>query len=908
MNKNVWDVLQLEEGATKKEIRRQYAKLSRACHPEEEPEKFAELQNAYQKALELCESAERPLFVDEELSGKEAFDRKQLDKEESNDSAEYEIEIYEEFKTPLMDKLYEKEEKVFEQYIRSGIIKTIADALTDSKKKNKPATWQEIFLSDEFLDEQFTESFAEGLRYLFNEMLVVTNVNEVPSAFLTELAIAYGIEVDSDGLFLSVSRNGAEGAIADYWFQMPQEWYGIRAAGYLKKIQNRARAKSYENYRMLRFMDESIFLNPSTKMEWEEIIWKLKAHSFYENKTATQCDGTVSRILITLCIYWLSHYKVPDHVVTYIYKELHLDALQSISYKEWYAPLKDCIEKNYPHLECLDSEKKNMKDMFVSKYMSFIRLTGDMLDDYRNGKAFDEIAFRRKKEEFFDGDIWKTYAKEPVVISYLADSFIGAANHYEIADNMFYTYYHPDQWYDESEDRLLEELVRSRHFTRREFGVEMNKRPQYILMYGYGIRKLTGTKIYDNSYASDEALNLLLYIDYLFHIGDGREYEGERYSCVFSDGNRLEYLLGHHHVGIKWNGNEVHGNVLLAQQLITYEKELTDLGSFLALLSILDRKDAAFNDEVRPCIDKWLRKLELTANIRSRMIDCILNGRDEIDELGDYAICENGNQVIYVAEQNGEFIPYSFSGRGLTMLPQFVGAKEVSSLAEAKSAYTAPMPELIKTYDLAGKSEAEILDIIYEGFMLNGKFNAISFDESVIEPDLEYVKEYMEREGKYIQNAFVVLRGDVREEDNGPLCISLFGNGICSPESYGKFHKKAKEALEAVSNSYFENGVAIGWVASAYNQCALQPIILGESGKLYMKPAIKKPLSGDSVKDILKAHIPVTRYTKVEVYANILSWSKYDNTFDYCFKMDDYEDADSLASYYGMYHFKQVTE
>ena len=223
MNKNVWDVLQLEEGATKKEIRRQYAKLSRACHPEEEPEKFAELQNAYQKALELCESAERPLFVDEELSGKEALDRKQPDKEASDDSAEYEIEIYEEFKTPLMDKLYEKEEKAFEQYIRSGIIKTIADALTDSKKKNKPATWQEIFQTDEFLDEQFTESFADGLRYLFNEMPVVTNVNEVPSAFLTELAIAYGIEVDSDGLFLSVSRNGAEGVIADYWFQMPQE-------------------------------------------------------------------------------------------------------------------------------------------------------------------------------------------------------------------------------------------------------------------------------------------------------------------------------------------------------------------------------------------------------------------------------------------------------------------------------------------------------------------------------------------------------------------------------------------------------------------------------------------------------------------------------------------------------------
>ena len=142
------------------------------------------------------------------------------------------------------------------------------------------------------------------------------------------------------------------------------------------------------------------------------------------------------------------------------------------------------------------------------------------------------------------------------------------------------------------------------------------------------------------------------------------------------------------------------------------------------------------------------------------------------------------------------------------MLPQFAGANKASSLEEAKAAYMIPMPELIKTYDLEGKSEAEIWDIIFEGFVLNGKINSIRCDTLEEEYDKEYVKAYMEREGKYIQNVFVVLSGSVRKEDNGPLSISLFGNGVCNMNSYYQYDEKAEKLLAAVSDKYHENGVA----------------------------------------------------------------------------------------------------
>ena len=71
-------------------------------------------------------------------------------------------------------------------------------------------------------------------------------------------------------------------------------------------------------------------------------------------------------------------------------------------------------------------------------------------------------------------------------------------------------------------------------------------------------------------------------MDYLFSIGNDSEYEGEQYACAFSDGNRMKYLLEHNHVSVRWNGNDVHGNILSAKQVLTYEKELSDAGSFLS--------------------------------------------------------------------------------------------------------------------------------------------------------------------------------------------------------------------------------------------------------------------------------------------------------------------------------------
>lgn len=48
---NAWEILGIEPTSDKKTIKRAYAKLLKQCHPEENPEKFKQIQAAYQQCL-----------------------------------------------------------------------------------------------------------------------------------------------------------------------------------------------------------------------------------------------------------------------------------------------------------------------------------------------------------------------------------------------------------------------------------------------------------------------------------------------------------------------------------------------------------------------------------------------------------------------------------------------------------------------------------------------------------------------------------------------------------------------------------------------------------------------------------------------------------------------------------------
>ena len=56
-----WTTLGLEATKDVSAIKRAYAEKAKACHPEEDPEGFLKLRQAYQAALAYAEGGEEPL-------------------------------------------------------------------------------------------------------------------------------------------------------------------------------------------------------------------------------------------------------------------------------------------------------------------------------------------------------------------------------------------------------------------------------------------------------------------------------------------------------------------------------------------------------------------------------------------------------------------------------------------------------------------------------------------------------------------------------------------------------------------------------------------------------------------------------------------------------------------------------
>lgn len=285
-------------------------------------------------------------------------------------------------------------------------------------------------------------------------------------------------------------------------------------------------------------------------------------------------------------------------------------------------------------------------------------------------------------------------------------------------------------------------------------------------------------------------------------------------------------------------------------------------------------------------------------------------GEDELSSLGNFVLCQSDCRKLYVTVEENKYIPYLYSVNGLTRLPEYVGENVEADLESVPKVFDLPSPNLIKAYETKGISKEKIANIIYEGFLINakndpvnGEFDIEKYDDSY---NTSYVKEYMEREGKFLQNAFVVIKQTGECFSDGVLSIALFGQGVCSPEYYNRFGRRAQELENTIMKRFSEKSKTIGWFASEYNMFAPQPFAIGESGNLYIESTFGKPDAGKSIKDIIKYHLPIAKYESVKVYENILSWDRFADIFDYSFQLHDYEKPHSLANYFGTYRFSHI--
>ena len=192
MKSDIWTFLGIAPTSDKKTIRSAYAAQSRLHHPEEEPEYFVELNQAYRQALSLARTAEADGSSENRISRSGEEDRNSNHTEFTQLNTGTGNEKDKEESASLLERLADARQKAIQQSMETGALHDFITLFTNPKQAKAADTWKRFFLSEAFLREQYTEDFARGLyTYLMEQQL--HPCDNLPAGLLQELAIAYAL-------------------------------------------------------------------------------------------------------------------------------------------------------------------------------------------------------------------------------------------------------------------------------------------------------------------------------------------------------------------------------------------------------------------------------------------------------------------------------------------------------------------------------------------------------------------------------------------------------------------------------------------------------------------------------------------------------------------------------------------
>ena len=168
----IWTALGLEPTKDVSAIKRAYAEKAKTCHPEEDPEGFLQLRQAYQAALAWAENGETP-----PAAGPEAFSPERTEPEDEGWSLSEKPALWDEGPNPFA----EHPAAVAFRELYTG------------RRRKDPKAWMDYFTSGDFLDVAWEQRFA-GL--LLEEVTRLEGEYPIPREFLTWLCAVYQFAVD----------------------------------------------------------------------------------------------------------------------------------------------------------------------------------------------------------------------------------------------------------------------------------------------------------------------------------------------------------------------------------------------------------------------------------------------------------------------------------------------------------------------------------------------------------------------------------------------------------------------------------------------------------------------------------------------------------------------------------------
>ena len=139
-----WQLLGISPTGDKKEIRRAFAAQSRLHHPEEEPEYFVQLNQAYKEALREAAWMEKNAGRETDAGESASADTAPAD---TNETAQAQ--------PSLLERMLDAEQSSIQRSMQEGALHDLILLFENPKQAKQVDTWRRFFLSEAFLGGQF---------------------------------------------------------------------------------------------------------------------------------------------------------------------------------------------------------------------------------------------------------------------------------------------------------------------------------------------------------------------------------------------------------------------------------------------------------------------------------------------------------------------------------------------------------------------------------------------------------------------------------------------------------------------------------------------------------------------------------------------------------------------------------
>lgn len=429
MKSDIWTLLGIAPTSDKKTIRSAYAAQSRLHHPEEEPEYFVELNQAYRQALSLARTAEADGSSENRISRSGEEDRNSNHTEFTQLYTGTGNEKDKEESASLLERLADARQKAIQQSMETGALHDFITLFTNPKQAKAADTWKRFFLSEAFLREQYTEDFARGLyTYLMEQQL--HPCDNLPAGLLQELAIAYaliphfageeygqGMKYPKEWYKVSVEQTlPARKQIAEIFNR--QGWdcdLKSMTRRMLKQPANKVRHNAFTDYLTLKEMGQKGQLTEADKETWQHILGFGQVHYLYE-RNGKRLGGadyeSRSECVVKLYVQWLKDQRLPDCVLKFLYQKFSFRELDRSSTRGLYGALKEQVLVQLPQVEELLFGQDGLEQKVTKVYRVCSRIINDNQNNYEKSIYEETPEIKERVEALFAMPEWKEVQKD----------------------------------------------------------------------------------------------------------------------------------------------------------------------------------------------------------------------------------------------------------------------------------------------------------------------------------------------------------------------------------------------------------------------------------------------------------------------------------------------------------------